>query len=340
MYPSIEGSYKDVAMSLLIIRAAEIRRLLPMAECIEVMDRAMRAFSAGSVNTPSRTIAPLEGDNGYLILMPGEIQKPPLYGAKIVGLHPGNPERGRPAVQGFVILFDHTTGAPIALVDGAEITTIRTAAASALATRELARKGASSHGIFGTGVQAAGHLDAVCSIRDITQVLIWGRDPEKARQFAHTHADRTGITISAVTDPAVAAACDIVSLATNSPEPVLRGEWLQAGAHLNLVGAHEPHHREADSKAVAGSAIYVDSRQGALSEAGDILIPISEGKISERDIIGEIGEVLPGAAPGRKDEQQITLFKSLGIVAQDLFAAEHVLSKARKTGTGQLVEFP
>jgi len=305
-----------------------------------VMDRAMRAFSGGAVNAPSRIIAPLGEQDAYFILMPGETQQPPIYGAKIVSLIPANPARGRPAVQGFVTLFDQSTGAPVALVDGAEITAIRTAAASALASRELARENASSHGIFGAGVQAANHLDSVCSIREIKKVRVWARDFDKARQFAQKHAGRGGAVVTAVKDPAEAAACDIVSVVTNSPEPVLRGEWLQAGAHLNLVGAHEPQHREADSQAVAGSAIYVDSRQGALNEAGDLLIPISEGSVTEHDIIGEIGEVLLGKAPGRLNEQQITLYKSLGIVAQDLFAAEHVLSNARKTGKGQEVEFP
>ena len=327
-------------MSLLVIRAAEVRDLLPMTECIEVMDRAMRAFSAGAVKTPARIITPLDGGKGYFFLMPGELQSPPVYGAKIIGLHPANPAQGRPAVQGFVTLFDLTSGAPVALVDGAEITAIRTAAASALATRELSRKDASSHGIFGAGVQASSHLDSVNSVRSIEKVLVWGRDYDKARQFAQKHQQRTGMMISAVEQPAAAAACDIVSLVTNAPKPVLRGEWLAAGAHLNLVGAHEPQHREADSEAVAKSAIYVDSRQGALSEAGDLLIPISEGRINEQDIIGEIGDVLLGNALGRVNEQQITLYKSLGIVAQDLFAAEHVLQNARKTGTGQLVEFP
>jgi ornithine cyclodeaminase/alanine dehydrogenase-like protein (mu-crystallin family) len=327
-------------MSLLVIRAADVRNLLPMAECIDVMDRAMRAFSAKTVKTPSRIIASLDGDSGYFILMPGEMKSPPVYGAKIVGLHPGNPAQGRPAVQGFVTLFDRNTGAPVALVDGAKITATRTAAASALATRVLARKNASSHGIFGTGVQAASHLDSVSLVRDIKSVFIWGRDHEKAREFARVHAEQSGIQIIAVENPAEAANCDIISLVTNSPEPVLQGTWLQPGAHLNLVGAHEPHDREVDSEAVSRSTIYVDSRAGALTEAGDLLIPISEGTISEKSIVGEIGNVLLGNRPGRKDEQQITLYKSLGIVSQDLFAAEHVFSKAQKTGRGQLVEFP
>jgi len=327
-------------MSLLVIRAAEIRELLPMAECIKAMDRAMRAFSAGEVTIPSRTIAPLGDNRSFFILMPGEMQSPAMYGAKIVGLHPDNPAAGRPAVQGFVVLFDGHTGAPVALVDGAEITATRTAAASALATRELSRKDASSHGIFGTGVQAASHLDAVRCIRNIHTVKVWGRDHHKALQFAQQHAQRLGLVITAVADPAEAGACDVVSVVTNSPEPVLKGEWLQAGAHLNLVGAHEPHDREADTTAVTRSGIYVDSREGALSEAGDILIPITEGAITQDHILGEIGEVLLGTAPGRKDAQQITLYKSLGLFAQDLFASEYLLENALRTGKGQAVDFP
>jgi ornithine cyclodeaminase/alanine dehydrogenase-like protein (mu-crystallin family) len=327
-------------MSLLIIRAAEIRELLSMAECVEVMDRAMRAFSAGEVTVPPRTIAPLADGRSFFILMPGEMQSPPMYGAKIVGLHPDNPGQGRPAVQGFVVLFDSRTGNPAALADGAEITAIRTAAASALATRILARPQATSHGIFGTGVQAASHLEAVCCVRTIRSVRVWGRDPEKARRFAAEHSDRLKMSIIAVTDPAEAGACDIVSCVTNSPEPVLAGSWLQPGAHVNLVGAHEPQDREADTEAVADSAVYVDSREGTLAEAGDILIPIAEGAVTREHIVGEIGDVLLGGVQGRENLSQITLYKSLGLFAQDLFAGSFLLEKALSQDKGQRVEFP
>lgn len=327
-------------MSLLVINAEEIRELLPVSECIEVMDQAMRAYSSGAVHTPPRLIAPLEGGDDYFILMPGEMTEPAYYGAKIVGLQPGNPASGRPAVQGLVTLFERETGSPVGVLDGAEITAIRTAAASALAARELARRDAHSHGIFGTGVQAASHLDAIAAIRVIDRVLVWGRNRAKARLFAGEHASRTGLQISAVTNPERAAACDVVSLVTNSPEPVLQGAWLQAGAHLNLVGAHERGHREVDSEAICRSSIYVDSLEGALREAGDILIPVSEGKIQPGDIVGEIGQVLLGSAPGRQSPQEITLYKSLGQVAQDLFSAEYVLRKALRSGRGQAVNFP
>jgi len=325
-------------MSVLIIRRREIRSLLSMRECIDVMDRAMRAASTGAVDAPARTIAPLGDGSNFFILMPGAMREPHVYGAKIVGLHPGNPARGRPAVQGFVTLFDGASGAPVALMDGAEITAIRTAAASALATRVLARGGAASHGILGAGVQAGAHLDAVSCVRDISQVVVWGRDENKARGFAEEQAARTGLNVRSTTDPSKAAGCDVVSVVTNSPTPVLRGEWLRPGTHVNLVGAHEPHHREADTNAVSKSAIYVDSRAGALREAGDILIPIAEGIIGEADIAGEIGEVLEGTAPGRLDEDQVSLYKSLGIVAQDLFAAEQVYRLARASGAGLRVD--
>lgn len=326
-------------MPLLIINAAEVRELLTTGECIEVMAHAMRAYSGGTVTSPSRIIAALDSGKDFFILMPGELHSPPVYGAKIVSLHPANPDQGRPAVQGFVTLFDHETGEPTALVDGAAITSVRTAAASALATRELARVDAASHGILGTGVQAASHLRSINRVRNIERVLIWGRNGEKARHLAGQFTESTGISSRAVEDPAQVAGCDVVSVVTNSPDPVLLGRWLRQGAHVNLVGAHEAEHREADSEAVVNAAVYVDSRHGALREAGDILIPISEGKMTENDIAGEIGEVLLGTAPGRQSDREITLYKSLGIVAQDLFAAQHVLISAMKAGKGQLVEF-
>jgi ornithine cyclodeaminase len=322
---------------LLILNGEEVRRFLPMGECIEVMDTAMRAVSTGAVGAPSRTVLPLEEDAGHFFLMPGSMLEPPVYGAKAVGLHPGNPERGRPAVQGLVILFDRRSGAPMALMDGAAITAVRTAAASALAARELARDDAVSHGILGTGVLAAAHLEAVSCVRRIREVCVWGRDHAKAQAFAEQHAESTGAKVSAVPEAAEAAGCDVVSVVTNSPMPVLRGAWLEPGAHVSLVGAHRAGHREADTAAVAGAAVYVDSRAGALLEAGDLLIPMAEGALGEEHIIGEIGEVLEGTAPGRSNGRQITLYKSLGLVSQDLYAAEHAFRAADAAGAGSRV---
>lgn len=317
---------------MLILNAAETRRLLPMADCIDAVEQAMRAVSGGAIVMPDRLVTALPDGASHFFVMPAASREPPLYGAKLIGLHPPNPAAGRPAVQGFVALFDGGTGRPLALVDAGEITRLRTAAASALATRLLARPDARSHGIFGAGVLAAGHLEAIACVRGIETVRLWARDGAKARDCAARWSETAGVPVEAVCDPADAAACDIVSTVTNAHEPILRGAWLRPGAHVNLVGAHEPGHREADSDAVARAAVYVDCRRAALREAGDLLLPIAEGRCDETHIRGEIGEVLEGRVAGRNRRGQITLYKSLGLAAQDLFATERVYRRAVATG--------
>lgn len=327
-------------MALLILTAADVRKLLPMGQCVAVMEHAMRAVSEHRVEMPERLVTELGDDSGYFFLMPGLLGDEPVYGAKAVSLLPANPAAGRPTVQGFVMLFDKATGAPLALVDGFEITRLRTAAASALATRELARSDASSHGILGAGVQAAAHLEAIASVRDVREVLVWARNPEKARKFALEHNSCQDFEVIATDNPKQAAGCDIVSTVTNATSPVLLSDWLKPGCHVNLVGAHRADHREIDSTGLVRSALFVDSRESALREAGDLLIPVAEGKISAGHIRGEIGDVLAGRVPGRSSDRQMTIYKSLGLVAQDLYAAAQVFSAARASGTGQTVEFP
>lgn len=308
-------------MQLLQIGASEVRAMLSMEDCIEAMDRAMRALSAGSIEAPPRRVSDLP--RGHFFLMPGAMADGSVFGAKLVSLLPSNPERGLPAVQGFVALFDLDSGAPLALLDGAEITSLRTAAVSALATRTLARDDASSHGIFGAGRLAAEHLRAIAAVRPLTETRVWARDPGKAHAFAGRLREETGLAVIAC-GPEKTAACDIVTTVTNAPEPILQGCWLQPGSHLNLVGAHRPDHREADADAVNGAAVYVDSRAAAMREAGDLLIPLGEGRFDESGIRGELGEVLARSAGGRRDPAERTVFKSLGHVAQDLYAAEAV----------------
>lgn len=327
-------------MPLLVLNAATVRKLLPVAVCVDVMARAMQAVSNHRVTMPERLVTPLEKQSGYFFLMPGLADDASVYGAKLVSLMPANPASGKPTVQGFISLFDKVSGAPVALLDGFEITRLRTAAASALATRELARSDAHSHGILGAGVLAAAHLEAIACVRDIREVFVWARDPDKAQLFAQQQARKFDFTVTAVKDPEQAGRCDIVSTVSNSPVPVLLGDWLAPGCHVNLVGAHRADHREIDSRGMARSALFVDSRESALREAGDLLIPVSEGLVGEDHIKAEIGEVLAGRARGRADGRQITVYKSLGLVAQDLYAAEEVFLAARASGKGQLVEFP
>jgi ornithine cyclodeaminase/alanine dehydrogenase-like protein (mu-crystallin family) len=313
-------------MDVRLIDAEEVRRVLTMPHCIDVLDTAMRAVSAGDIVAPARLWTTVAGSEHDLFgLMPGSTTLLDVYGAKVISLHPGNGGRGLPAIQGFICLFDRETGTPRALIEGASVTAIRTAAASGLATRELSRRDASSHGILGTGVQAATHIEAVAAVRQIRRVVIWGRDREAAGRLAADAARSSGVEVIAADDPAEAAACDIVSTVTASREPVLHGEWVRPGTHVNLVGAHEPDAREADSDLVASAKIYVDLVESALNEAGDLLIPIDEGRFARDDIVGEIGSLLAGDIPGRAGDADITVYKSLGIVAQDLFAADYVL---------------
>ena len=269
-----------------------------------------------------------------MFLMPASALDPPVYGAKVIGHHLANPARGLPSVQGYIALFNHETGAPVAIVEGSAITALRTAAASALATRELARQDARSHGVMGTGVQAAAHIEAVACVRQMDQVLVWGRDAKKVETFAGLQSERTGMAVKPTHVAADVAACDVVTTATGAAEPVLLGEWLNPGAHVNLVGAHAPDTREADTAAMTRSKIYVDLRRSALDEAGDILIPIAENAMMADAIVGELGQLINGEIPGRTADDDVTLYKSLGIAAQDLFAAARVYERAIAEGAG------
>jgi ornithine cyclodeaminase len=328
-------------MALTVIDAATVRRLLPVGECIDVMREAMIALSCGEVQVPPRTIAPLADGSGYLLAMPGSAAKDlGIDGAKLLTLLPGNVAQGRPAIQGVVLLFDHAGGAPVALIEGSEITAIRTAAVSGLATRLLAREDARTHGVLGTGVQARMHIDAITAARPgIREVLVWGRNPESARTLAATQRERCGLAVRAVPHAAEACACDVVSATTASPRPVLQGAWLAQGAHVNLVGGHQRDEREADSAALTRAAVYVDLLPSALAEAGDILIPMHEGCFGPEHIVGEIGQLAAGTVAGRRSAAQVTLFKSLGVVAEDLYAAAAVWRRAVQQGIGTTVPF-
>lgn len=325
-------------MSFRVINAELSRELLPMAACVEVMKAAMLAASEGSADQPPRLITPLAQARGWLALMPGMSTDLGAYGAKIVGLHPANPAQGLPAIQGFICLFDLETGKPVGLVDGAVTTAIRTAAASALATQYLAREDAVSCGIFGTGVQAMAHVEAMLSVRKLQQCVIWGRDVNKAQALSSQLATRFQLPCHAVSEPEQAAACDIICTVTGSSEPVLKGEWVQPGAHINLVGAHSLTTREADTTLVANAAVYVDSLTSTHNEGGDIMIPLQEGAIEKTHIIGEIGTLLRGACAGRQQASDITLYNSLGITAQDLYAAHYIITQAEKAKVGVVVD--
>ncbi len=310
-----------------------------MAQCIDVMAAAMRAASSGAVGIPPRVFHAFGGEGASLGLMPGFAPELKSYGAKVISLHPQNPNASLPAIQGFVALFDYATGKAIAIIEGAEITGLRTAAASGLATDLLAREDARSCGIFGTGLQAQTHIDAMCAVRPIEKVLVWGRDNYRARRFAEAQTQRLDLPVLATSERAEVAECDIICTVTGASEPLLLGRWVRPGAHVNLVGAHKLTTREADTALVVRAQVYVDLLQSVRDEGGDIMIPVAEGAIAEDHIIGEIGQLLAGSIVGRTGADQVTLYNSLGITAQDLYAAHAVYERALAAGAGDEVAF-
>lgn len=296
-----------------------------MARCIDLMDRVQRVISRGEVRLPLRTPVPLGSGNG-LLMMPGSLPEPAVFGAKLLSLYPGNGQRGLPVIQGYVLVFDAADGVPLGLVEAGSLTAIRTAAASGAATRALANPDASTLALLGYGVQAATHLAAMCAVREVREVRVWGPDRSKAERFAARHGSGSQPVTPVDSVRAAVEGADLICAVSATRTPILRGEWLAAGAHVNLVGAHTADTREADGATLARARIFTEITEFALVEAGDILLAIEEGVIAVEDIAGEIGAVLDDNLPGREHAGQITLYKSLGNTAQDLIAAQHVIA--------------
>ena len=307
-------------MSVTEIDATQVRKLLPAEDCIETVQEAMIAFSKNSVQVPLRSSIPIDKSKSMLV-MPGVCKELGFYGVKLISLHGGNSQKGLPTIQGLIVLFDFETGEPKAMIDGSEVTGRRTAAASALATRLLARPEANTLGIFGAGLQAETHIDAIATVRSIERVLVWARNFDSAVAFADQQSKRTGLFVKAVADPEQAAASDIICTVTSASEPVLKRNWVKPGTHINLVGSHSLTAREADTALIVDARLFVDSLASTRAEAGDIMIPVQEGAIDMDHIVGEIGNVASGDVIGRQSAEQITVYNSLGITAQDLFAA-------------------
>jgi ornithine cyclodeaminase len=300
----------------------------------------MRALSAGAADVPLRTVMQLPGGRNFFGVMPGYLGDPQSVGAKIITIYPDNAQRGLPSHLGLVVLFDAQIGFPLAVMDAAEITAIRTAAASAVATRALARKDASRLAILGTGEQAVTHLEAISKVRTLRSVRVWGRSIEKSESFAAAQGPRLSVPVevSRTAEEAVQGA-DIVCTVTASREPVLNGAWLGRGAHVNLVGASRLNAREADDDVVSRSRFFVDSRTSARAEAGELKHAMDAGRVKEGHILGEIGDVLSGTVVGRTSDHDITVYKSLGVAAQDLAAAHVIYERAVRDGIGSRVAF-
>jgi ornithine cyclodeaminase len=327
-------------MPVLIVNQEEVPGLLPMAECMEAMAQVLATLARGQALLPLRSILWLPEKVGGLGLMPAVLLPERVTGVKVITFFPGNEGTELDTHQGAVLLFEAERGRLLAVVDATSITAIRTAAVSGVATRALAREDAGDLAILGSGTQARTHLEAMSVARKIHRVRVASKDPERARAFAERESGKHGIAVEPVASVREAVAgADIICTATSSREPILLGEWISPGAHVNAVGSSVPFARELDTAAVVRSSLYVDRRESALNEAGDFLIPKKEGAIGDHHIIGEIGEVLTGRIHGRTTAKEITLFKSLGLAVEDVASARHIYEKAKGSGQGRFLEF-
>ncbi len=324
-------------MPLLFLNHEDVEALLPMEECIEVVEAGLRVLARGGAVQPLRTAYWMPDRHGLLGVMPGMLDgltadDQPVAGIKVLTVVPDNYLHGEESHRGLVLLFEEERGAPIAILDASAITAIRTAAASAVATRALARQDAGDLAILGTGTQARSHLEAMRTVRPLRRVRVWSRNPESARRFA----EREGVEPAPSVQEAVAGA-DLICTVTAASEPVLAGEWIAPGAHINAVGACTAKTRELDASAVSRSRLYTDRRESAMAEAGEFLIARDEGAVTDEHLLGELGDVLEGKLPGRGSDDEITLYKSLGIAVEDLASGRYVYQKALKTGRGTVL---
>jgi ornithine cyclodeaminase/alanine dehydrogenase-like protein (mu-crystallin family) len=326
-------------MPVRILNQAQVVELLPMEECIEVMDGVLRTLAGGGAQLPLRTVLRLPDNRGIFGVMPAQLSAPDALGLKAIAVFPANEGTQLDSHQGVVLLLDPLTGAPLAIMDASSITAIRTAAVSGVATRVLARDDAGDLGILGSGVQARSHLEAMAAVRPLRRVRVFSPHAPRLASFVSWALERLGITVEPKSSPQeVVVGADLICTTTASRTPVVQGEWVEPGAHINAVGSSIPTARELDSAAVALGRLFVDRRESAINEAGDYLIPLGEGAIGAGHIQGELGDVLTGAVPGRTGGSEITIFKSLGIAVEDLASAHHVLRKAEARDIGLVTE--
>lgn len=325
-------------MSVLILNHKQVRRLLPMRECIDLMAETLAALARGEAVQPLRKVIPVPNRAGFLALMPGYLGWCGAVGSKIITVFPGNWGSEYDSHQGVILLFEAEHGSLQAVVDASTVTGIRTAAASAAATRALAREDAGDLAILGTGTQAAMHLEAMLLVRRIRRVRVWSRDPENRRRFADRHSMRYGVKVNLAADAREAVeGADIICTTTSAREPVLEGEWIAPGAHINAVGACTPATRELSTTAVVRSSVFTDRLESLMAEAGDFLIPEREGALSGGAVRGEIGQVLAARIPGRTSESEVTLFKSLGLAVEDVACAHFLRKRAIEQRVGTVL---
>jgi len=308
--------------------AEDVRSLLDYPGCIQSMRNAMAALSRDQREQPLRGITPVR-DGKLFAIMPGMCTGQPGFGAKVISVFRDPAQQGRSAHRGIVVLFEEEAGAVVCIADAHEVTKIRTACASAVATDALARKDATTLGVLGCGTQAEAHIRAIPLVRNIQRILVWGRNPSIAAAFAERMGEETGKELVAVGDAkTLAAESEIICTVTAAPEPVLFEEWVRAGTHINAVGSSHAGPVEIEPELVAASAYFVEYRPSAWAAAAELLRARELGLIGDDHIRAEIGEVLNGDAEGRLDSTQRTIYKSLGHIVQDLEAARYIHQQA------------
>lgn len=324
----------------LVLSQEDVASLLQMPQAIRLMEETLRDLAVHDAVMPVRTTMKLPGGVGTLGLMPAYLRHPERLAVKVIGIFPGNRTRGVDSHPGAVLLFEADTGRLLALIEASAVTAIRTAAVSGAATRALARRDAKTLALLGSGVQAATHLDAMRVVRDVQSVRVWSRTEAHAARFAEAMADRHGIPVIPVESAHEAVqGADIICTVTASRVPVLHGASVRPGTHINVVGASTKDAREVDAALTAHAQIYVDRRDAAWSEAGELILAERDGLLDPSQVRGELGEVLAGRVLGREHAEQITLFKSLGVAAEDVATAHWLYTAAQQAHRGTRVPF-
>ncbi|MBF6590029.1 MAG: ornithine cyclodeaminase [Ktedonobacterales bacterium] len=324
---------------MLILTRDELRQAVPMEAAMEAVAAAFAQLSSGRATVPLRPHIPLSAADDLCLVMPAYLPETGALGVKVLTLVPSNPtQHGLPAIQALVLLFDAATGEPLALMDGAYLTALRTGAASGVATHLMARADAHVLALFGAGAQALAQTWAVCAARRITRVWIVNRTSAHAEQLAQElRTFGTPIPVDVRVAPTARAAlaeADIVCCATGSPVPLFADADVRPGTHINGIGAHLPTRREVPGETVARARVIVDQRQAAWAEAGDLVLARADGLIDEGHVVAELGEIALDRIPGRRDETQVTFFKSVGNAAQDIAVAQLASTRARELGLG------
>jgi ornithine cyclodeaminase/alanine dehydrogenase-like protein (mu-crystallin family) len=320
---------------LLYLSRADVRRALPMPAAIAAMKEALIDLGAGGVTMPPRTKMSLPGGAGAVLLMPSSSALEKKMAVKFLTQFPGNRSVGLPLIQALVILADAADGRPLAILDGRALTSLRTGAIAGLATAALARAESSVAAVFGAGTQARALLEAVASVREIHDARIFDTVPGAAAEMASEMGASLGLALTAAVDPAAALrGADIVCTATTAKAPVFEDRDLEPGSHINAVGVFQPEFAEIPPETVQRARVVVDQREAAFEEAGDLLRPFAAGLIGRGHFSTELGEILAGKAPGRRGPLEITLFKSVGLAVQDLYAASRAYASALRLGIG------